>query len=83
MNNSRSELFAVRFADAVAGLKRLGIVCDVAVNAGLVIVSTTDKSSAQTLRAACKRASKAHSTSVFVETRPTKGAYVFTIFSGV
>lgn len=78
MNASQKEFFAVKFADCMARLKALGLKGEVAVSAGVVMVSTTDKGSAQAFRKAIKTTC-ASSGSVSCETRPAKGAYVFTI----
>jgi hypothetical protein len=78
MNASNNELFAVKFADCMARLKSFGLKGEVVVTAGVVMVSTTDKGSAQGFRKAIKTAC-AKSGSVSCETRPAKGAYVFTI----
>jgi hypothetical protein len=78
MITSQKELFAVKFADCMARLKAFGLKGDVAVTAGIVMVSTTDKGSAQGFRKAIKTAC-ARTGLVSCETRPAKGAYVFTI----
>lgn len=78
MNASQKEIFAVKFADCMARLKHLGLKGEVAVSAGVVMVSTTDKGSAQVFRKSIKTAC-ARSGSVSCETRPSKGAYVFTM----
>lgn len=78
MKTSIREELAIRFADAMSRLKLLGLKCEVAVSAGVVMVSTSDKGSAQILRASIKKASE-RMEAVSVETRPSKGFYVFTI----
>ena len=70
--------FACRFAAAMERLKSLGLKGEVALTGGIVMVSTSDKGSAQTFRkaikTACARCAVDH-----LETRPRKGFYVFTI----
>lgn len=78
MQVSEREMLAVRFADCMGRLRALGLKGEVAVTAGVVMVSTTDKGSAQAFRKAVKTAC-ARCGVVSVENRPTKGAYVFTI----
>lgn len=78
MNTNQKEIFAVKFADCMARLKALGLKGEVAVTAGVVMVSTTDKGSAQGFRKAIKTAC-ARTGAVSYENRPAKGAYVFTI----
>jgi hypothetical protein len=75
---SQKELFAVKFADCMARLKSFGLKGEVAVTAGVVMVSTTDKHSAQGFRKAIKTAC-ARTGATYCETRPAKGAYVFTM----
>lgn len=78
MPAASAELFAVRFADCMARLKALGLKGEVTVMAGVVMVATTDKWSAQhfrkAIRTACERTG-AHR----VENRPAPGAWVFTV----
>lgn len=78
MINTTAEMFAVKFADCMARLQALGLKGEVAVSAGIVMVSTTDKGSAQCFRKAIKTACS-RTGAVTTETRPAKGAYVFTV----
>ena len=78
MMTSPAEALAVKFADCIARLKALGLRGEVAVSAGVVMVSTTDKGSAQGFRKAIKTACQ-RTGAVCAETRPARGAYVFTI----
>lgn len=78
MYTSPQEAHALRLADAIGRLKSFGVSCSVAVSSGVVIVSTGCKYSAKTLRKAIKTAC-ARQDAVSIETRPTKGFYVFTI----
>ena len=78
MITNHKELFAVKFEDCMARLKAFGLKGEVAVTAGVVMVSTTDKGSAQGFRKAIKTAC-ARTGADFCENRPAKGAYVFTI----
>jgi hypothetical protein len=78
MNASATELMAVKFADCMARLKAFGLKGEVSVTAGLVMVATTDKGSAQGFRKAIKTAC-AKTGAVSTESRPAKGAYVFAI----
>lgn len=80
MKTSLSESFAVRFADCIGRLRAIGLTGEVAVSAGVVMVSTTNKNSAHAFRKAIKTAC-AKTGAAFVERRPAKGAYVFTIVS--
>lgn len=77
MTNQR-EMMAVKFADCMARLKSFGLKGEVAVSAGVVMVSTTDKNSASQFRKAIKTAC-AKTGAVSTEHRPAKGAYVFAI----
>lgn len=78
MITTQKEMFAVRFADCMARLKALGLNGEVSVVAGLVMIATNDKYSAQSFRKAIKGACK-KSGAVSVETRPNKNSYVFTV----
>lgn len=78
MPATASELFAVRFADCMARLKALGLKGEVTVTAGVVMVATTDKWSAQHFRKAIKTAAD-KAGAVRVENRPAPGAWVFTV----
>ena len=78
MNTTAREQYALQFANCIARLKALGLKGDVAVNAGVVMVSTSDKGSAQCFRKAIKT-SCSNTGAISVETRPSKGAYIFTI----
>ena len=78
MITTQKEMFAVKFAEAMARLKAIGLRGEVAVTAGVVMVSTTDKGSAQSFRKAIKTACL-RTGSEWCEKRPAKGAYVFTI----
>ena len=78
MQVSEREMLAVRFADCMGRLRALGLKGEVAVTAGVVMVTTTDKGSAQVFRKAIKTACT-RSGAVSVENRPAKGAYVFTV----
>ncbi len=69
---------ALRFSAVMEKMKVLGLKGEVAVSAGIVMFSTTDKSSAQQARKAIKVVCKKANV-VSTETRPVKGAYVFTI----
>ena len=78
MHTTQAEMFAAKFADCMGRLRALGLKGEVAVTAGVVMVSTTDKISASGFRKAMKTAC-ARTGAVFAETRPAKGAYVFTV----
>jgi len=78
MNVNPNEMFAIKFAGCMNLLCSLGLKAEVAVVAGLVMVSTDNKHSASAFRRAIKKACKKTQT-LFVETRPKKGFYVFTI----
>lgn len=78
MLNTQKELFAVKFADCMARLKNLGLKADIAVTAGVVMVSTADKDSASCFRKAIKSACL-KTGAVHVEKRPRKGFYVFSV----
>ena len=78
MNANSKEMMAVKFADCMARLKALGLKGEVTVTAGVVMVATTDKGSAQCFRKAIK-STVAKLGAVSAETRPAKGAYVFTV----
>lgn len=78
MISNKTELFAVKFADCMARLRALGLRGEVAVTAGVVMVSTTDKNSASGFRKAIKTAC-ARTGADWCENRPARGAYVFTI----
>jgi hypothetical protein len=78
MQANQKELFAIKFADCMARLKSLGLVGEIAVNAGVVIVSTSSKGSASCFRKSIKNACKSTG-AISTETRPQKGFYVFTI----
>jgi ferric-dicitrate binding protein FerR (iron transport regulator) len=78
MQTSPQEYRALILSEAVGRLKALGVTFDVAVTAGVVMVSSGCKYSAKTLRKAIKTAC-ARLDAVSVETRPAKGFYVFTI----
>ena len=78
MQVSQAEMFAVKFAECMHTLRRLGLKGEVAVTAGVVMVSTTDKFSAPTFRKAIKTAC-AKTGASFVETLPTTRAYVFAV----
>ncbi len=69
---------AARFAVAMDKLRNFGLKGEVAVSGGIVVISTTDKPSSKTYRAAIKRAC-AKTGAVSVETRPSKASWVFTI----
>ena len=78
MQTNPKELFAVKFADCIGRLRGLGLKGDVAVSAGVVMISTADKASATGFRKAIKTAC-ARTGAVICETLPAKGAYVFTV----
>lgn len=78
MHTSPRELFAIKFADCMHRLKSLGLKGEIAVTPGAVMVSTSDKGSAQCFRKAIKSACARTGTTP-IETRPAKGFYVFTI----
>lgn len=78
MLTNPAEMMAVKFADCMGRLRALGLKGEVAVTAGVVMVSTTDKGSAQAFRKAIKTACQRCGV-VSVETRPARGAYVFTV----
>lgn len=78
MNINSKEMMAIRFAECMARLKAFGLKGEVSVTAGVVMVATTDKGSAQCFRKAIK-STVAKLGVVSVESRPSKGAYVFTI----
>lgn len=77
MLTTEKELMAVKFADCMSRLRNLGLKGEVAVTAGVVMISTADKISASGFRKAIKTAC-AKTGAVSVETRPAK-TYVFTI----
>ena len=77
MLTTEKELMAVKFADCMGRLRNLGLKGEVAVTAGVVMISTADKISASGFRKAIKTAC-AKTGAVSVETRPAK-TYVFTI----
>lgn len=77
MQINQKELFAVRFADCMGRLRNLGLKAEISVTGGIVMVATTDKTSASCFRKAIKSAC-AKCGAVFVENRPAK-SYVFTI----
>lgn len=74
---SSRELLALRFADCMGRLKHFGVICDVAVVAGAVIVATSDKGSAKTLRKAIKTAAGKCGAN-HCENRP-RGRWIFTV----
>lgn len=78
MQTNQTEMFAAKFADCMARLKALGLKAEIAVCAGVVVVSTQDKGSASCFRKAIKTASE-RAGAFFVENRPAKGSYVFTV----
>lgn len=78
MNTNQAEVFSVRFAECIGRLRALGLKGEVAVVAGVVMVSTTDKTSASGFRKAIRTAC-ARTGAVMVENRPAKGSYVFTV----
>lgn len=78
MQTSQKELFAIQFAECMNKLKRLGLICDVAVNAGIVLISTKCKHSASTIRKSSKMAANKCG-AITCENRLSKGFYVFTI----
>ena len=77
MITSQQEMFAVKFAGAIAGLKALGLRGEVVVRGGLVMISTSCKFSATQYRKNLRSAQQ-RNRGLLVETRPIKGAYVFT-----
>lgn len=79
-HNNPPPTMAERFAAIIERMKGLGLKGEVAVTSGVVMFSTTDKTSASLARKGIKNAAK-KSGAVSVETRPAKGAYVFTILT--
>lgn len=78
MQTKEKELFAVKFADAMARLKKLGLEGEVAVSAGVVMVATDCKNSASCFRKAIKTACK-NTGAIYTENRPNATKRVFTI----
>lgn len=78
MQVALKEQMAVQLADCMSRLKALGLKGEVAVTAGVVMVSTTDKNSASQFRKAMKKVAERTGT-VFVENRPSKESRVFTL----
>lgn len=78
MINTKREILAVKFADCMARLKNFGLKGEVTVTSKMVMVSTSDKSSASCFRKAIKKSCEGTG-AVNTETRPKKGFYVFTI----
>lgn len=78
MQTSHKEIFAIKFADCMTRLKNLGLVCEVAVIAGVVMISTQCAHSAKTIRRSSKMAAN-KCDAITCENRPSKGFYVFTI----
>lgn len=79
-HNNPPPTMAERFAAIIERMKGLGLKGEVAVTSGVVMFSTTDKASASLARKGIKNAAK-KAGAVSVETRPAKGAYVFTILT--
>lgn len=78
MQTNQKEMMAVKFADCIGRLRGLCLKGEVAVSAGVVMISTADKVSASGFRKAIKTACD-RTGAVSCETRPAKGAYVFTV----
>lgn len=78
MQINTKEMMAVRFADCIGSLRAIGLKGEVSVTGGVVMIATNDKYSASGFRKAIKRACE-KTGSLFVENRPTRGSYVFTI----
>lgn len=79
MEATQREQLAVRFADCMSRLKAIGLKGEVAVSAGVVMVSTTDRNSASSFRKAIKTACQ-RSGAICTESR--KGGYVFAVTLG-
>jgi hypothetical protein len=67
-----------RFYECAQKLQNLGLRGEVAMNAGVIVISCKGKNAAQLWRAPLRRATK-NAGAVLTENRPTKEHYVFTI----
>lgn len=79
-HNNPPATMAERFAQIIERMKALGLRGEVAVASGVVMFSTTDKNSASLARKGIKSAANKAGV-VSIETRPAKGAYIFTILT--
>ena len=77
MITNTKEMFAVRFADSMTKLKLFGVKAEITVASGLIMIVTSDKSSASIIRKSIKKIKMQEI--VATETRPTKDTSVFAI----